>query len=445
MSFTKNNKAAELPAEIKSKKIKEKPVSLWRNKYIAALLCAIAVSFLAFGLVSPLRTLYARAEGSSGGEVGLMGAAYLFSTFVFLFPFGWLSDRYNRVNLIIGGLIAHGIITAAFLFAHNGEFFITLRFLEGISSAAVLPPIRALLADLTPRGRNGESFGMMSAMMTFGMLGGPPIGTFLAEAVGYQPAYWISAAIFLPVVIFVWYAFRDYKTPIISDKAISTSDLQNKPLPGTRKLFTNAVIVGCVVRVAISIGPGIGMSIWSLYVADLGYSLTMIGWTYSVYAVPTLLVAPSAGRLSDRYGRLLPMFVGTALVGLIWASYGWLTAFIAFMLIGVVEGSIDAVARSANDGFLADNSPEESRGKAQGIFNAAGQLGSLIGATVAGFLYEVDKHLPFFVLGGLQVAMVGVAVLIFLLTRKKDQFFGNQLEADNVPAFSNEKAEALSH
>lgn len=400
------------------KVLAKKPASLWANKYIASLLTAVAVSFLAFGLVSPLRTLYARAEGSSSGEVGMMGAAYLFSTFVFLFPFGWLSDRYNRVWIIIGGLVSHGLITACFLFAHNGELFILLRFLEGISSAAVMPPVRALLADLTPSGRNGESFGLMSAVMTFGMLAGPPVGTFMAEVIGYQPAYWVSALVFVPVTFFVWYAFRDYKDAHKTAKSVAPAQLKNQPLPGTRKIFTNPVIAGCLVRLALSIGPGIGISIWSLYVADLGYSLSMIGWTYSVYAVPILFVAPIAGRFSDRYGRILPMLVGSVFIGLIWASYGWLATFVAFMIIGIIEGSVDAVARSANDGYLADNSPSESRGMAQGIFNAAGQLGSLIGAVVAGFLYEVDKHLPFFVLGGLQVFLIGVAALWLYFTRK---------------------------
>jgi MFS family permease len=103
--------------------------------------------------------------------------------------------------------------------------------------------------------------------------------------------------------------------------------------------------------------------------------LVLIGWTWSVYAVPVLPVAPSAGRLSDRYGRLGMMFVGGILVAFIWMSYGFITAFVVFLIVGTLEGSIDAVARSANDGYLADHSPTERRGQAQGLFNAATQLG----------------------------------------------------------------------
>lgn len=397
----------------------EKRISLWRNRYIMALLLAVGGSFMSFGLVSPLRTLYARQEGAGGGEVGLMGAAYLLSTFLFLYPFGWLSDRYNRVWIILGGLVAHGFITIGFNYAHDGTVFIALRFIEGITAAAVMSPARALLADLTPEGRNGESFGLMSASMTFGILAGPPAGTFIAEAFGYQLAYWLSAVLFAPLVVFVWWAFRGYKQDIKKTGDVPQGAVAKQPLPGTRSLLTGPIIIGCTVRIALAIGPSLGISIWSLYVTDLGYSLTMLGWTYTVYAIPVLLVSPSAGRWSDKYGRLLPMLVGAAAVGVLWAVYGWLTAFVAFMILGIIEGSLDAIARTANDGYLADHSPAENRGKAQGIFNAAGQFGSLVGALAAGFLYEVDKHLPFYVLGAAQVLLVGVAAVMALYVHRK--------------------------
>ncbi|HEX2915137.1 MAG TPA: MFS transporter [Chloroflexia bacterium] len=397
-----------------------RPVGLWRNWYIGSLLMAIAISFLGFGLVSPLRTLYARTEGASGGEVGLMAAAYLFSAFIFLFPFGWLADRYSRVGLIVGGLIAHGIITLSYMWATSGEFFITLRFVEGISSAAVLPAARALLADLVPEGRNGEAFGLMSAGMTFGMLGGPPAGTFLADGFGYTLAYILAAAIFVPAILMVLFAFRNYHPQHHSQHhAASTvatgSNRQSLP----EKLWTTPVIVGVLHRIALGLGPGLAISIWSIYMADLGFGLTLIGWTYSVYAIPVLLVAPGAGRLSDRYGRLGMMFAGGLLVSLVWISYGFMSTFALFMVMGVVEGSLDAVSRSANDGYLADHTPPRLRGRAQAYFNAATQFGSLVGALLAGFLYEINKPLPFIVLGGFELALMVLALAISVVSSRR--------------------------
>jgi MFS family permease len=388
--------------------------SLWLDPKIASLMLTIAISFVGAGMVAPLRTLYAQEEGAKGGEVGLMAAAYLFSTFVFLFPFGWLSDRMNRVTLITIGLLAHGLITFAFIFAHDGATFIALRFVEGIATAAVMPASRAILADLVPDGRNGEAFGMMNGVAVFGMFAGPPIGSFLASSFGYSAAYILAAVIYLPAALLVLFTLRDYHPQIIKKEA--KNDLQqNHAVSG--KLLTTPILIGCIVKLALALGIGLGASVWSIYMAYLGFDLNQIGFTYTIYAIPAVLVAPYAGRFSDRYGRVGMMTIAGIAVGLIWGSYGIITAFIFFVIIGIVEGSLDAIARSANDGYLADYSPPESRGKAQGLFNAVQQFGSLIAAVLAGFLYEVSRNLPFFVIGGLQITLILVAISLYFILK----------------------------
>ncbi len=388
--------------------------SLWRNWYIGSLLLAVGISFVGVGLVAPLRTLYARAEGASGGEAGLMAAAYLLSASLFLIPFGWLSDRMNRITLIVVGLLAHSLVTLAYLLASNGAMFISIRFLEGIAAAAVLPAARALLADMVPAGRNGEAFGLMSAVMTFGILAGPPIGTFLGEGLGYQAAYWLAALLFLPASLLVFLAFRNYHPPRREPPPLNPTEL-----PVRHRLLTGPILVGCLVRGALSLGPGLAIAIWSLYMADLGYNLIAIGWTYTVYAVPAVLVGPGAGRISDRYGRLRMMFGAGLVVCLVWLIYGWgITLFWALMALGVVEGSFDAIARSANDGYLADYTPPEIRGRAQGLFNTVTEVGNLIGALGAGFLYELDHKAPFIMVGGLEMGLMLLALGVWVYLRR---------------------------
>lgn len=389
-----------------------KNIPLWRNWYIGSLLVAVGISFIGVGLVAPLRTLYARAEGASGGEVGLMAAAYLLSASLFLLPFGWLSDRYNRVAIIILGLVGHGLVTLGYLVATSGEWFIALRFVEGVTAAAVLPAARAILADLVPEGRNGEAFGLMSAVMMFGLLAGPPVGSFLAEGVGYTAAYALSGLIFIPAIVLVFFAFKNYRPG-----QPATSGIEPLALTPRQRLLSGPIIIGCLVRGALSLGPGLAIAIWSLYMADLGFDLVAIGWTYTIYSIPMVLVAPGAGRLSDRYGRLKLMFGGGIVVCITWLFYGWVTSFWVIMALGVVEGSFDAIARSANDGYLADHTPPEMRGRAQGLFNTVTEGGSLVGALGAGFLYEVDRRAPFVILSSLEMGLVLLALALTLFGR----------------------------
>ncbi|MEI7554226.1 MFS transporter [Candidatus Chlorohelix sp.] len=396
---------------------RKRPPSLWSNWQIASLLIAIAVSFLAQGFIAPIRTLYARDEGASGVALGFMAAAFLFSGFVFLFPFGWLSDRVNRPNLIIAGLIGHSLITLGFMFTTSAEMFILLRFVEGITAAAVSSPARALLADLTPSGRNGEAFGLFSAVITFGMFAGPPMGTLMAEITGFQAVYLLSFLIFIPSILLVLFSYRGYSQRNASQMDTPVAIIPAE-LSGTEKLLTLPIVIGCLVKGAIGLGPGVAIAIWSLFAADLGFSLTAIGWTYTVYSIPIILVAPWAGRFSDRVGRLLMMFSASILLSFVWMSYGIITSFLIIMIIGVVEGSIDAVSRAATDGYLADHSPLHSRGKAQGLYNAVQQFGTLAGSLIGGLLYEnTARGMPFVIIGLLQFGLMALAFLLYLLFR----------------------------
>jgi MFS family permease len=387
--------------------------SLWRNWHIASLLVAVGISFIGFGLVAPLRTLYARDEGASAGEIGIMTSAFMFSGFIFLFPFGWLSDRVNRVVIINCGLFAHMLITLFYLPASSGEVFIGIRLLEGISSAAVLPPARALLADIVPPGRNGEVFGLFSATMFFGIFGGPIVGAFLADRFGYTLVYILSSLFFLPAILMICFAFRGYLPKHNNQQGGRLKSVSNS------KLLTSPIVVGCLLRGAISLAPSLGMSVWSLYLIDLGYSLLDIGWTLTLYAIPGILVASRIGRFSDRHRRMPLMCSGGMLLGIVLICYSVFTSIWLLLLLSLLEGLLEVTVRSTNDGYLADHTPLDRRGQAQGLFNAVTEFSSLVGALCAGFLYEVSPAIPFIVLGIAQLTLVLLSAAAALVISRK--------------------------
>jgi MFS family permease len=217
--------------------------------------------------------------------------------------------------------------------------------------------------------------------------------------------------------LLVLFSYRGYRQRSASELDTPVSDIPAE-VTGTEKLLTFPIVIGCLVKGAIGLGPGVAIAIWSLFTADLGFSLTAIGWTYTVYSIPIILVAPWAGRFSDRVGRLLMMFSASILLSFVWLSYGIITSFLIIMVVGVLEGSIDAVARAANDGFLADHSPHHARGKAQGLYNAVQQFGTLAGSLIGGFLYEnTARGMPFVIIGLLQFGLLTLAFLLYFLFR----------------------------
>jgi MFS family permease len=84
---------------------------------------------------------------------------------------------------------------------------------------------------------------------------------------------------------------------------------------------------------------------------------------------------------------------------------GWIVA------LALVEGAGLAAARAATDGFLADHVPQGLQGRIHARFSAAGTAGSLVGATVSGFLYTVEPGAPLLAMGVLYL-LVAMALLV---------------------------------
>ena len=103
------------------------------------------------------------------------------------------------------------------------------------------------------------------------------------------------------------------------------------------------MLAGCyVVGLGLGFANGLFFALWSLWLADIGASLWLIGLTYTGFALPSLLLTPFAGRLGDRIGRLsLLAWPGAAeaAIYLPWVTATALSGVLAFQMDGVFIGA----------------------------------------------------------------------------------------------------------
>ncbi|HEY9445597.1 MAG TPA: MFS transporter, partial [Burkholderiales bacterium] len=150
----------------------------------------------------------------------------------------------------------------------------------------------------------------------------------------------------------------------------------------------------------------------SLYALELGADQLTVGIMMSLYAICPMLLGVYSGKLSDRLGPRLPMFIGTLGVGsalaLPLAFPGFMSLYIAALLLGSsfhfffvpVQGTAGGIG---GPGRRARNFAVISMG-----FSAA----SFIGPMAAGFTIDSIGHrLTFGVLAALTVVPL---VLIWL-------------------------------
>jgi MFS family permease len=350
---------------------------------VLVLAAIVGVSFFGAGFVMPLRALYGRSVGATGVEIGLMASSFLLAGFLAAPLIGRLTDRLGAGNVLWAGLLGHALLVLAYIPAQDPILLIGLRALEGVAAAAAYPPARALMNRLAPATRQGEALGMLSSAQTAGILLGPVIGVLLASQSGYNAAFALAS---LPLALGV--AITLFFLPRRANGETTAPDMASG---NWRVAFTRPLTLTYALQTALGMSGGVIITVWSLYMADRGASLPLIGLSYTTYALPSMLLTPFAGRFSDRVGRFWPLTLGFALFGLVWLAYGFPLTPIMIIIFSGLEG-IPA-------SMLADHTPTDARGRAQANFSAVGTLGSLISSVLAGALYASGPGVPFVVVG----------------------------------------------
>jgi MFS transporter, DHA1 family, multidrug resistance protein len=371
---------------------------------VAALLVAVGISFLSLGFLFPLYSLYAReAIGATSTEIGLMASTFLVAGFLSAPAIGSLADRFGHGRVLWIALGTHAILVLGYVAAREPQHLLVLRALEGVSAMGVLPPARALMNGLAPGHRQGEALGLVSSAEMAGILLGPAVGAVLASQVGLTGSFIVSGTGLGVVSAWAFFALP---------KRGEESDADSTRFFGAAmEAFTAPLITTYLLRLLLSVPQGVATAVWSLYMADRGASLPLIGLSFTTFALPAILAAPAAGRVSDRHGRFWPIVAGLMFSGSIYIAYGFPLMPVVVVLLSLGEGTGAAAARSSVDGLLADWIPRGMTGRVQANFGAADIAGALLGASVGGILYGVGPGVPFLIEGLLVVLAAGLLFL----------------------------------
>ena len=134
---------------------------------------------------------------------------------ILMIPCSKLTDRWGRKRCFIAGLVLYGI--GALLSAISpglGVLILGNSILEGVGTALLIPPVyiltTLLFTELTSRAR---AFGVISALGGIGAAAGPLIGGLITSAITWRAAFVFQA---LVIAAIVWLS-RDLRDPLPAD------------------------------------------------------------------------------------------------------------------------------------------------------------------------------------------------------------------------------------
>ncbi|GAA3792358.1 MFS transporter [Amycolatopsis tucumanensis] len=334
-----------------------------RPLYAAGFVTAFGAHSIAAGLGA-----YTHGQHASLLTLGLLLAVYDGAEVVLKPVFGSLADRIGPRPVLLGGLLAFAVASAAFVVAGNPALVGLTRLGQGAAAAAFSPAAGALVARLSPAKRQGRAFGGYGAWKGLGYTLGPVLGGALITVGGFTLLFAVLAG--LAVLAALWAALAVPAVPPLPRARQTVLDLARR-LGQANFLRPTATLAGATGALAVGVGflPVTGAA------AGLGPLAT--GAAVSVLAVCSSLVQPWAGRARDA-GRLR---AGTGMaLGLAAAAAGLTIAALVPGIGGVLGAAVAVgagVGLATPLGFahLAATSPPERLGQTMGAAEVGRELG----------------------------------------------------------------------
>jgi EmrB/QacA subfamily drug resistance transporter len=123
---------------------------------------------------------------------------------------GALADAYGKARMLALGCLLFGLASAACALAPSVEWLIAARIAQGVAAAIVAPASLALIGATYPRDERNRAIGVWAAASALTTAGGPVLGGWLTETIGWQFVFWINPPIALAAVaLLAAYALKD--------------------------------------------------------------------------------------------------------------------------------------------------------------------------------------------------------------------------------------------
>jgi MFS transporter, DHA1 family, multidrug resistance protein len=380
-----------------------------KNIALFILMFNMFITFNAFGLIVPVMPTYLKTFGVAGQVLGFLMAIFALAMFLFSPIAGNLSDRYGRKNLIIFGLIVNGLSQIMMGLSSEIWMLYVSRFITGVGSAFIVPPVMAYAADLTTKEERGKAMGLLGAAISLGFMIGPGIGGLLSNVSLHFPFYFAgSAAILAGILSFV--VLPSIK-PVINDQSKQENLIQQMV-----RSFKTSYFVLLVVVFVFSFGIANFQATLTMFLTykfdyspnDIAIVMTAGGF------VGVIIQAFAINRLFQMFGEMKIILFSLLLAA--FSLYGllYVSGFYIILLVATLFSTATTLIRPAVNTLISKTAGNE-QGYAAGMNNSYMSLGNMIGPALAGTLFDWHMNIPF-TFGTL--ILIGCFFITFIWTKK---------------------------
>ncbi len=393
-------------------------LDLFRRYPPLLMLCiATALLMLGQGVVGPVLPLYAKSFNVSAASVGLTLTVYGLARMLLNIPVGLVSDRIGRRPVLIAGPAIVCVSSVLSATAGSLEELLLWRFLAGAGAALFQTGAAVYLTDIADPSSRARMMGLNQGSLLFGVSLGPAVGGFVAEFFDFRAAFLLIGALSGLCCIWGFFALPETHNAARREQAKEKRGLVTGTGRREAKLILLSAPFFLVSMISFSgffsrsgerstILPLLAVDRFDMSPGEIGLIFTMISFI-------NLAMVPFAGTAADRFGRKAVIMPSAALcvVAVIMVAMSSSVAFL--VLAQVVQGIGSGIMGPAPAAYAADIAPEGSRGLAMGVFRTYGDLGTVIGPPLMGFVADSSGYNAALYLNAGLIVVIALAFSLF--------------------------------
>jgi MFS family permease len=390
-----------------------------RNLYVLILsMLPVTMTTATIYMVLPL---YFKSVGFSTTDVGLLIAlGTLPGAFSALFM-GWLSDHIGRKRLLVINLFLYASCFLLFYFFLGFAAFAIIRFIEGFSIWAAVGLAPTIIADMIPPERRGQAMGLYDGVSGIGRVTGPLIAGMILTLGSYSYYFiFCATSVFISTLVVLillketlakqaktlQYEFVQRTISVDnSEKHKSKAGQgtnQRKKAIKTIALFYSAAFVRSVGQTAIS-------PLMSLFFTNrlTDISSMELSILFSAPSLIVIVIAPLAGRLSDRIGRKKPLIAAIVIFAIVLYLYTQTYSFLQALMVRLFEGTATGFIQPLGNAYLGDllvaTGQTKRSGAGYGIFQFLTIQTSSYGTIFGGYIIDTAGYNTLFAISAIIV------------------------------------------
>ena len=348
-----------------------------------------------------------------------------------------VGDTIGRKRVFVAGLSTYTLGLILCSISPNIIVLIISRVIQGMGAAVIITLGSAIVVAVFPREQQGRAIGIFGMLTSIGLIAGPAFGGVILDFLDWQGIFYTRIPIVFITLLMALVIIKEQKEPdarlrldiggaatlltgatclllylnlgsdwgygSISSLLLALGAivfffiffrLERKAIQPvldiglfTNRSFTMATLTNLLQMSAASIVP---VLIPFFLINGLLYSQSTVGLLMALIAIPSVILSPLSGWISDKIGNRVPMVFATACFSVALFLFSRMnidSTMLHICLIGIIFGTAMGVFMAPNQSAVISAAPRRNLATALGVANAMRLLGASIGTALGGTLY----------------------------------------------------------